>query len=74
MNDNKIYRMYKIWLKIFNNNKQPLLKALHGNDVFAFIYEKNIHILSTEIFKVSHNFSPPHIRKIFKTGVNIPVI
>lgn len=66
--------MYKIWLKFFHNNKQPLLKALLGNAVFAPIYEKNIHILSTEIFKVSYNFSPLHMRKIFKTGMSIPAL
>ena len=46
-----------------NNNK---INALLGKDGSVSIHERNIIILTTEMFKVSKNLAPPQMHDVFK--------
>ena len=53
-------------LRIIHNDKQSSFKELLINDSFVSIPERNVQILATEMYKVSNNFSPSNMNKIFE--------
>ena len=65
-NSRKIDRLHKRWLRIVYNDKQLLFKDLLEKGSSVFIHERNVQILATETYKVSNNFSSPHMDEIFE--------
>ena len=65
-NHNKINRLHKRCLRIVYNDKRLSFNALLEKDGSVSIYERNIKILPTEMFKVSKNLAPPQMHEIFK--------
>ena len=65
-NHNKINRLHKRCLRIVYNDKRLSFNALLEKDGSVSIYERNIKILATEMFKVSKNLAPPQMHEIFK--------
>ena len=53
-------------LRIIHNDKQSSFKELLINDSFVSIPERSVQILATEMYKVSNNFSPSNMNKIFE--------
>ena len=53
-------------LRIIHNDKQSSFKELLINDSSVSIPERNVEILSTEMYKVRNNFSPSNMNKIFE--------
>ena len=53
-------------LRIIHNDKQSSFKELLINDSSVSIPERNVEILSTEMYNVSNNFSPSNMNKIFE--------
>ena len=73
-NSRKIDRLHKRWLRIIYNDKQLLFKDLLEKGSSVFIYERNVQILATETYKVSNNFSSPHMDEIFEVRNEHPTI
>ena len=65
-NKRKIDRLQERCLRIIYNNKQSSFQDLLEKDSSASIHERTVQVLTTEMYKVSNNFSPPHINKIFE--------
>ena len=65
-NNNKINRLHERCLEIIYNDKRSSFNALLEKDGSISIHERNIKILTTEMFKVSKNLAPPQMHKIFK--------
>ena len=65
-NNSKINRLHERCLGIIYNDKRSSLNALLEKDGSISIHERNIKILTTEMFKVSKNLAPPQMHKIFK--------
>ena len=65
-NKRKIDRLQERCLRIIYNDKQSSFKELLEKDSSVSIHERNVQVLATEMYKVSNNFSPPHINKIFE--------
>ena len=66
-NNNKINRLHERCLRIIYNDKRSSFNALLEKDGSASIYDKNIKILATEMFKVIKNLAPTHMHDIFKS-------
>ena len=65
-NNNKMNRLHERCLRITCNDKRSSFNTLLEKDVSVSIHERNIKILTTEIFKVSKNLAPPQMQEIFK--------
>ena len=65
-NNRKTDRLHERCLGIIFNDKQSTFKGLLKKDSSFSIHERNVYILSTERYKVSHNFSPPYMNEIFE--------
>ena len=52
----KIERFPERCLRIIYNDKQSSFKELLENDSSVSIYERNVQVLATEMYKVSNNF------------------
>ena len=65
-NNNKMNRLHERCLRITCNDKRSSFNALLEKDGSVSIHERNIKILTTEIFKVSKNLAPPQMQEIFK--------
>ena len=65
-NNRKIDRLHERCLRITYNDKQSSFKKLLEKDRSVSIHERNVQILASEMYKVSNNFSPPHINEIFE--------
>ena len=65
-NNNKISRLHERCLRIIYNDKRSSFNALLEKDGSVSIHERNIKILTTEMFKVSKNLAPPQMHEIFK--------
>ena len=52
-------------LRIIYNDKKLSLKELLEKDSFTSMRQRNMQMLATELYKVSNNFSLPHMNKIF---------
>ena len=66
INNSKINRLHECYLRIIYSDKQSSSNALLEKDGSVSIYERNIKILATEMFKVSENLVPPQMQEIFK--------
>ena len=62
----KIDKLHERCLMMIYNYKQSSFKELLELDRSVSAHERNVQILATEIYKVSNNFSPPHMNEIFK--------
>ena len=58
-NNRRIDRLHERCLRIIYNDKQSSFKELLEKDSSVSIHERNVQILTTEMYKVSNNFSPP---------------
>ena len=65
-NNNKINRLHERCLRIICNDKRSPFNALLEKNGSVSIHERNIKILSTEMFKVNKNLAPPQMHDIFK--------
>ena len=65
-NKRKIDRLHERCLRIIYNDKQSSFKELLEKDSSVSIHERNVQVLATEMYKISNNFSPPHMNKIFE--------
>ena len=65
-NKRKIDRLHERCLRIIYNDKQSSFKELLEKDSSVSIHERNVQILATEMYKVSNNFSPPHMNGIIE--------
>ena len=65
-NKRKIDRLHERCLRIIYKDKQSSFKELLPNDSSVSVYERNIQYMATEMYKVSNNFSPPHMNEIFE--------
>ena len=61
----KINRLYEKCLRIIYCDKQSSFEELLEKDNSVSIYERNIQILATEMYKVSKGMSPPQIAELF---------
>ena len=62
----KIDRLHATCLDIIYSDKQSSFQELFEKDRSVSIHEINVQILATEMYKVSNNFTPPHMNKIFE--------
>ena len=65
-NKRKTGRLHQRCLSIIDNDKQSSFKQLLEKDSSVSIHERNVQILTTEIYNVSDEFSPPNTNKIFE--------
>ena len=65
-NKRKIESLQERCLRIIYNDKQSSFKELLQKDSSVSIHERNVQVLATEMYKVSNNFSPPHMNEIFE--------
>ena len=63
-NKRKIDRPHERCLIIIYNDKQSSFKELLEKDSSVSVHESNGQILATEMYKISNNFSPPHMNKV----------
>ena len=61
----KISRLHERCLRIIYCDKQASSEEPLEKDSSVSIYERNIQILATEMYKVSINMPPPHINELF---------
>ena len=62
-NKSKIDRLHERYLRIIYNDKKSSFKELLEKDSSVSINERNVQVLATEMYKVSNNFSPPHVNE-----------
>ena len=65
-NKRKIDRLHERCRMIIYNDKQTSFKELLEKHSSVFVHERNVQFLATEMYKVSNNFSYPHMNKIFE--------
>ena len=65
-NNSKINRLPKCCLKIIYSDKHSSYVALLEKDGSVSIHNRNLQILTTEMYKVSKGLSPPIITELFK--------
>ena len=65
-NKRKIDRLQERCRRIVYNDKQSSFKELLEKDSSVSIHERNVQILTPEMYKISNNFSPPHMNEIFE--------
>ena len=65
-NNREINRLHERCLRIICNDKQSSFIELLEKDNSAFIHQKNLQSLATEMFKVSIGLSPVSMNDIFK--------
>ena len=56
----------------FRNDKRLSFKELLEKDSSVSIHQRNVKVLTTEMCKVSNNFSPIHMNEIFKISNEHP--
>ena len=62
----KIERVHERCLGILYNDKQSWFKGFLEMDSAISINEKDLQILAVEMYKISNNFLPYNINKIFE--------
>ena len=62
----KIERVHERRLGILYNDKQSWFKGFLEMDSAISIHEKDLQILAVEMYKISNNFLPYNINKIFE--------
>ena len=64
-NNRKIDKLHERGLRVIYNNKRPSFKGLLEKDGAVAIHERNVQMLATEIYKISNNFTPSYMNKIW---------
>ena len=70
----KINRLHERCLRIIYCDKQSSFEELLEKDRSISIYERNIQILATEMYKVSNGMPPPQITELFAQRNEHPYI
>ena len=68
--NNKINKLHEKCLRIIYNDKKSFFKELIEIDKSVPIQIKNLQVLTTEMFKVCRNISPPIVRQLFQLRNN----
>ena len=67
-NNNKVNRLHERCLRIIYNDKRSSFNVHLEKDGSVSIHERNIKILTIEMFKVSKNLAPPQMHEIKRTA------
>ena len=68
--NNKINKLHEKSLRLIYNDKKSSFKELIETDKSVPIHIKNLQVLTTEMFKVCRNISPPIVRQLFQLRNN----
>ena len=68
--NNKINKLHENSLRLIYNDKKSSFKELIETDKSVPIHIKNLQVLTTEMFKVCRNISPPIVRQLFQLRNN----
>ena len=68
--NNKINKLHEKCLRIIYNDKKSFFKELIEIHKSVPIQIKNLQVLTTEMFKVCRNISPPIVRQLFQLRNN----
>ena len=69
-NNRKINRLHERCLKTIYNDKQLSFNELLQKDGSVSIHERNLHVLTTEMYKISNGLSTPLMKDIFLINRN----
>ena len=69
-NNREINRLYESCLRTMYNDKQSSFNEVLENDDSVSIHERNLHVLATEMYKISNGLSTPLMKDIFATNKN----
>ena len=68
--NNKINHIHERALRIVYQDYSTTFENLLKKDNSLTFHHRNIHHVATEMFKVTHNLSPPFMKEIFTDKVN----
>ena len=69
-NNRKINRLHERCLRTIYNDKQSSFNELLEKDGSVSIHERNLHVLATEMYKISNGLSTPLMKDRFPVNRN----
>ena len=67
-NNRQISRLQERCLRIICNDKQSSFNELLEKDDSVLVHERNLHVLATEMHKISNGLVTPLMKGIFSIG------